>query len=75
MGKPNMLSQRADHGTSTDDNSNIMLLTPKLFAVCMLEGLEFTGPELDILCDNHKGIKVVMCQLLLGLKALALAWL
>jgi hypothetical protein len=40
-----------------DDNSNIMLLTLKLFAVHVLEGLEFTGPELDILCDICKGIK------------------
>ena len=32
MGKPNMLSQRADHRTGSGDNSNIMFLTPKLFA-------------------------------------------
>jgi hypothetical protein len=57
MGKPDALSQRADHGTSTDDNSNITLLTAKLFAVCMLEGLKFTGPELDILHDISKAIK------------------
>jgi hypothetical protein len=57
MGKPNALSQRADHGTGADDNSNTMLLTPKLFTVCTLEGLEFTGPELNILHDICKGIK------------------
>jgi hypothetical protein len=57
MGKPDVLSQRADHGTGMDDNSNIMLLIPKLFAVCVLEGLEFASPELDILHDIHKGIK------------------
>jgi hypothetical protein len=57
MGKPDALSQRADHRTGTDDNSNIMLLTPKLFAVCMLEGLEFARPTLDILHDICKGIK------------------
>jgi hypothetical protein len=57
MGKPDTLSQRADHGTSMDDNSNIMLLTPKLFAVCTLEGLEFAGLKLDILHDIHKGVK------------------
>jgi hypothetical protein len=34
-----------------------MLLTLKLFAVHVLEGLEFAGPELDILCDIHKGVK------------------
>jgi hypothetical protein len=57
MGKPDALSQRADHGTSADDNSNITLLTPKLFAVRALEGLEFAGPELNILHDICKGIK------------------
>jgi hypothetical protein len=57
MGKPDVLSQMADHGTSADDNSDIMLLTPNLFAVHMLEGLEFTSPELDILQDICKGIK------------------
>jgi hypothetical protein len=57
MGNPDVLSWRADHGTSTDDNSNITLLTLKLFAIHMLEGLEFAGPELNILCDIRKGIK------------------
>jgi hypothetical protein len=57
MGKPDALSWRADHGTGADDNSNIMLLTLKLFVVHMLEGLEFTGPELNILCDICKGVK------------------
>ena len=40
------------------DNSNIMLPALKLFVVHVLEGLECTGPELDILCDICKGIKV-----------------
>jgi hypothetical protein len=57
MGKPNTLSWMADHETSVDDNSNITLLTSKLFTVCMLEGLAFAGPELNILCDICKGIK------------------
>jgi hypothetical protein len=57
MGKPDTLSWMADHGTGVDDSSNIMLLTLKLFAVRMLEGLEFAGPELDILHDIHKGVK------------------
>jgi len=50
MGKPDALSHRSDHGTSADDNSDIvLLLTPKLFAVHVLEGLQFTGLEQDIL--------------------------
>jgi len=57
MGKPDALSRRSDHGTGADDNSDVMLLTPKLFAVCALEGLQFTGPEQDILRDIRQGTK------------------
>ena len=57
MGKPDALSRRSDHGTGADDNSDVVLLTPKLFAVRALEGLEFTGPEQDILRDIRQGTK------------------
>ena len=57
MGKPDTLSRRADHGTGADDNSNIVLLPPKLFTVRALEGLEFVGPEQDLLRDIRKGVK------------------
>ena len=57
MGKPDALSRRADHGTGSADNSDITLLDPKLFAIRALEGLEFTGQELDILRDVRKGVK------------------
>jgi len=57
MGKPDALSCRSDHGTSADDNSDVVLLTPKLFAVHALEGLQFTGPEQDILRDIRQGTK------------------
>jgi len=57
MGKPDALSRRSDYGTSADDNSNIVLLTPKLFVVRALEGLQFTGPERDILRDIRQGTK------------------
>jgi len=57
MGKPDALSRRSDHGTSADDNSNIVLLTLKLFAVHTLEGLQFTRPEQDILQDIQQGTK------------------
>lgn len=56
MGKPNALSRRADHGTGAGDNSNIILLTPTVFAACALEGLKFAGPELDILRDICKKV-------------------
>jgi len=49
MGKPDTLFHRSDYGTGTDDNSDIMLLILKLFAVHTLEGLQFAGPEQDIL--------------------------
>ena len=57
MGKPDALSRRADHSIGSDDNSDIMLLTPKLFAARALEGLEVAGSELDILRDIRKGVK------------------
>jgi len=57
MGKPDALSQRADYGTGSDDNSNIVLLPLKLFAICAIEGLEFVGPERDVLRDIRKGSK------------------
>jgi hypothetical protein len=57
MGKPDALSHRADHGTGDGDNSNMVLLPPKLFAVCALEGLKFTGPEQSILWDICQGVK------------------
>jgi len=57
MGKPDALSRRANHGTGAGDNSNIVLLPPKLFAVRALEGLQFAGPEQDILWDIRQGSK------------------
>src|ERR1700689_1765091 len=57
MGKPDALSRRADHGNGAEDNSDIVLLTPKLFAICALKGLELSGPEINILHDIRKGIK------------------
>ena len=57
MGKPDALSRRADHGTGSDDNSNITLLTPGLFAIRALEGLEVIREERDILRDIRKGTR------------------
>ena len=57
MGKPDTLSCRSDHGTGADDNSDIVLLTPKLFVVRALEGLQLAGPEQDILRDIRQGTK------------------
>ena len=43
MGKSDALSQRADHGTGTEDSQNVTLLTLDLFAIRALEGLEVSG--------------------------------
>ena len=49
MGKSDALSWRADHGTGMEDNQNLTLLTPNLFAIQALEGLEVSGEEKDLL--------------------------
>jgi len=41
MGKSDALSRRADHRSGSDDNWDIMLLTPNFFTVCATEGLEW----------------------------------
>ena len=45
MGKSDALSQRSDHGSGSDDNQNLTLLTLGLFAVRALEGLQVVGKE------------------------------
>jgi hypothetical protein len=51
MGKPDALSRRADHGTGSNDNSNLTLLSPELFHIHALSGLDIVGEERDILKD------------------------
>ena len=55
MGKTDALSRRSDHGTGSEDNDNMVLLTPNFFAVRALEGLEAAGEERGILKDIRKG--------------------
>jgi transposase InsO family protein len=57
MGKSDALSRRADHGTGSDDNSDIILLTPAFFAARALEGVELIGEERDIFRDIRKGTR------------------
>ena len=57
MGKPDALSWHADHGTGSNDNSDITLLTPGLFAVRALEGLVAIGEDRDILRDVRRGVR------------------
>ena len=49
MCKSDALSRRVDHGTGMEDNQNLTLLTPNLFAMQALEGLEVSGEEKDLL--------------------------
>ena len=55
MGKPDVLSKRADYGNGVLDNENIVLLRLESFVVHALEGVELTGKEQRILSDIHKG--------------------
>jgi hypothetical protein len=49
MGKSDALSRRADHGSGSDDNRDITLLTPNFFAVRALEGVELIGQDRELL--------------------------
>ena len=57
MGKSDTLSWRSDHRSSTDDNQNLTLLTPNLFAIRALEGLQVAGEEKDILKEIWHGME------------------
>lgn len=57
MGKPDALSRRADHGSGSQDNQDITLLPPSLFAIRALEGVSVNGEEQLILRDIRKGNK------------------
>ena len=48
MGKPDTLSQRSDHGSRSDDNQNLTLLTLSLFAIRALEGQQAINEERGI---------------------------
>ena len=56
MGKSDALSHRSDHGSGTDDNRDLTLLTPSLFAIRALEGLQLVGEEKDILKEIRCGM-------------------
>ena len=57
MGKADALSRRSDHGSSERDNQNITLLTPGMFAVRALEGLEFVGQERSLVREIRRHSK------------------
>jgi len=55
IGKTDALSCWSDHRTGSEDNDNMVLLTPNFFMVRALEGLEAAGEEQGILKDIWKG--------------------
>ena len=55
MGKPNVLSCQAYHGTRAGDNDNNVLLRPELFAINALKGLTIQGEEVSMLADIWRG--------------------
>jgi len=55
MGKSNALSQRSNHGTGSEDNKDIILLTPEVFAARALTGVEIDGEERSLLQEVRKG--------------------
>jgi hypothetical protein len=60
MGKADALSRRVDHGSGSNDNENMVLLDPSLFAVRALEGWVTEGEERDIMKEirrkNREGL-------------------
>jgi len=55
IGKPDILSRKADHGNGASDNKNVVLLWPEFLVVHALERVELTGIEQKILSDIRKG--------------------
>jgi len=55
IGKPDVLSRRADHRNGASDNENAVLLRSEFLVVHALEGVELTGVEQKILSDICKG--------------------
>jgi RNase H-like domain found in reverse transcriptase len=57
MGKSDALSRRSDHGSGSDNNSDLVLLQPELFVVHTLEGLTLVGEERGILWEVRKAFR------------------
>jgi hypothetical protein len=57
MGMSDALSRRLDQGSGLEDNSDPILLQPKLLVVCALEGLTLVGEEHGILWEVKKAFR------------------
>ena len=52
------MSRRSDHGSRAEDNQNLILLTPGVFATRALEGLQVVREEKDILKEIRHGMEM-----------------
>jgi hypothetical protein len=57
MGKPDVLSRRADHGSGQGNNNNLTLLSPELFRIHALSGVRLEGNERNILRDVQRSLR------------------
>ena len=57
MGKPDALSCCVDHGLGCDYNSNMTMLSPELFQIHALSGLDIVGEEHNILQDIRHSLR------------------
>jgi hypothetical protein len=57
MGKPDVLSRRADHRSGQGDNDNLTLLALELFRIHVLAGARLEGDEHDILQEVRRSLK------------------
>jgi transposase InsO family protein len=57
MGKSDALSRRPDHGSGSQDNSNVVLLNADLFAVRAMEAVAVEGEEREVLRDIRAKVK------------------
>jgi len=58
MGKPDVLSRRPDHGSGNQDNDDLVLLKPELFAIWALERISMKGEEEEILEEVRRQMRV-----------------
>lgn len=55
IGKPNAHSQQSDYRDGSCDNENVVLLRPKLLAVCALKRMDFESKEKSLLANIQQG--------------------
>jgi hypothetical protein len=57
MGKPDILSRQADHGSGQGDNNNLTLLAQELFRIHALAGARLEGNECNILREVWRSLR------------------